>query len=42
MNAIKVDEFMSLDLPYSPPFSTAIDPLLSAVQIISDKLKKMK
>ncbi len=36
--SIKIDEFMSIDLPYAPPFSTAIDPLLNAVQIINDKL----
>ena len=41
MNAIKVDEFMSLDLPYAPPFSTAIDPLLNAVQIVKDKLNRI-
>ena len=36
---VKVDDIMSLDLPYAPPFSTAIDPLLNAVHIIQDKLK---
>lgn len=39
MSAVKIDEFMGIDLPYAPPFSTAIDPLLKAVQIIRDKLK---
>ncbi len=39
MSAVKIDEFMGIDLPYAPPFSTAIDPLLKAVQIIQDKLK---
>lgn len=36
---VKVDDIMSLDLPYAPPFSTAIDPLLNAVHIIQEKLK---
>lgn len=36
--AVKVNEFMSIDLPYAPPFSTAIDPLLNAIQIVNDKL----
>ncbi|MBQ2645306.1 FAD-dependent oxidoreductase [bacterium] len=40
MNAVKVDEFMGLDLPYAPPFSTAIDPLLNAINIIQEKLDK--
>lgn len=38
--AVKVNEFMSIDLPYAPPFSTAIDPLLNAVQIVNDKLNR--
>lgn len=41
MNGLKIDEFMGLDLPYAPPFSTAIDPLLNAVHIIEEKLKKI-
>lgn len=39
MSGVKIDDFMGIDLPYAPPFSTAIDPLLKAVQIIRDKLK---
>ena len=41
MNAVKIDEFLGLDLPYAPPFSTAIDPLLNAVHIIQDKLEEI-
>lgn len=40
MSAVKIDDFMGIDLPYAPPFSTAIDPLLKAVQIIRDKLRQ--
>ncbi|MCR5260698.1 MAG: FAD-dependent oxidoreductase [Candidatus Gastranaerophilales bacterium] len=40
MNGVKIDEFMGLDLPYAPPFSTAIDPLLNALQKIEEKLKE--
>lgn len=36
---VKVDDIMSLDLPYAPPYSTAIDPLLNAVHIVQEKLK---
>lgn len=40
--AVKVDEFLGLDLPYAPPFSTAIDPFLNALQIVNDKLNRLK
>jgi AcrR family transcriptional regulator len=33
-------EVKAMDLPYAPPYSPAIDPLLNAAQIIYDKLKK--
>lgn len=33
-----VDEFLHLDMTYAPPFSTAIDPLLSAALIINNKI----
>ncbi len=36
----KIDDFLNLDLPYAPPYSPAIDPLLNAAQIIYDKLEK--
>ena len=35
----KIDDFLNLDLPYAPPYSPAIDPLLNAAQIIYDKLE---
>lgn len=38
MEGVKVEDFMSIDLPYAPPYSTAIDPLLNAVQILMQKL----
>lgn len=34
----KLESFMNLDLPYSPPYSPAIDPVLNAAQIIYKKL----
>lgn len=40
MDSIKIDDFLGIDLPYAPPFSTAIDPLLNALHIIEDKLNK--
>lgn len=36
----KIDDFLNLDLPYAPPYSPAIDPLLNAAQIVYDKLEK--
>jgi len=38
MEGVKAEDFMSIDLPYAPPYSTAIDPLLNAVQILMKKL----
>lgn len=34
----KLESFMNLDLPYSPPYSPAIDPVLNAAQIIYNKI----
>ena len=33
-----VDEFLHLDMTYAPPFSTAVDPLLSAALVINNKI----
>ncbi|MDD3238026.1 MAG: FAD-dependent oxidoreductase [Candidatus Gastranaerophilales bacterium] len=41
-NGTRIDNFLNLDLPYSPPYSPAIDPLLNAAQIIFDKLESNK
>ena len=38
----KIDDFLSLDLPYAPPYSPAIDPLLNASQILYDRLEERK
>lgn len=38
MSKTKLESFMNLDLPYSPPYSPAIDPVLNAAQIIYQKL----
>ena len=34
-----VDGFLHLDMTYAPPYSTAIDPLLSAAIVLNNKLK---
>ena len=34
----KLESFMNLDLPYSPPYSPAIDPVLNAAQIVYHKI----
>ncbi len=34
----KLESFMNLDLPYSPPYSPAIDPVLNAAQIVYQKI----
>ncbi len=34
----KLETFMNLDLPYSPPYSPAIDPVLNAAQIVYHKI----
>ena len=33
-----VSEFLNLDMTYAPPFSTAVDPLLSAALVINNKI----
>ncbi len=35
-----LDEFLHLDMTYAPPFSTAVDPLISAALIINNKIYK--
>lgn len=35
----KIDHFLNLDLPYAPPYSPAIDPLLHAAQIVYNKIQ---
>ena len=35
-----IDEFLHLDMTYAPPFSTAVDPLLSAALLISNQIYK--
>lgn len=35
-----VDDFLHLDMTYSPPFSTAVDPLLSAALVINNQIFK--
>ncbi len=37
---LTVDEFSNNDLTYSPPYSTTIDPLLNAMQILCQKTAK--
>lgn len=39
LNNITVEEFLGADMTYAPPFSTTIDPLLSAARMLIDKLK---
>lgn len=35
-----VDDFLNLDMTYAPPFSTAVDPLLSAALVINNQIFK--
>lgn len=35
-----IEEFLNLDMTYAPPFSTAVDPLLSAALVINNELFK--
>lgn len=39
LNGITVEEFLGADITYAPPFSTTIDPLLSATRLLIDKLR---
>lgn len=41
MSDFKVDDLLHLDLPYAPPYSPTIDPLLTVAQIISQKIFNM-
>lgn len=38
MSDFKVDDLLNLDLPYAPPYSPTIDPLLTVAQIIGQKI----
>lgn len=40
MGSQTVDDFLHLDMTYAPPFSTAVDPLLSAALVINNKIFK--
>lgn len=35
-----VDDFLHLDMTYAPPFSTAVDPLISAALVINNQIYK--
>ncbi len=39
LGKLTVDEFYKNDITYAPPFSTTIDPLLNAAQILISKIK---
>lgn len=39
LNGITVEELLGADITYAPPFSTTIDPLLSATKLLINKLK---
>ena len=39
LGKLTVDEFCMNDITYAPPFSTTIDPLLNAAQILISKIK---
>lgn len=39
-NRATVDDLLHLDLPYSPPFSSSIDPILTAAYKLKEQLKK--
>lgn len=41
INPMTVDDFMSADLTYAPPYSPTIDPLLTAAEKLIDKLDKL-
>ena len=40
LGGLTVKEFASNDLTYAPPYSTTIDPLLNAAEILSDKISQ--
>jgi rhodanese-related sulfurtransferase len=37
--ALTVEEMVNLDLPYAPPYSQAIDPIITASHVLDNKLK---
>lgn len=39
LNGITVEELLGADITYAPPYSTTIDPLLSAARLLISKLK---
>lgn len=39
LNGLTVEELAGADMTYAPPFSTTIDPLLSAARLLIDKLR---
>jgi NADPH-dependent 2,4-dienoyl-CoA reductase/sulfur reductase-like enzyme len=41
LGKLTVDDFLSHDLTYAPPFSPTIDPLLNAAQILASKIRKL-
>jgi len=38
MGKTKIESFMHLDIPYAPPYSPAVDPVLNAAQIVYKKI----
>ena len=38
LSKIKLESLINLDVPYAPPYSPAIDPVLNAVQIVYNKI----
>lgn len=42
LGGLTVKEFAQNDLTYAPPFSTTIDPLLNAAEILSEKITNLK
>lgn len=39
-SGMTISNFLHLDLPYAPPFSPSIDPLLTAAQIINEEINR--
>ena len=40
LNHMTVEDFAGADITYAPPFSTSIDPLISASRLLIDKIKQ--
>ena len=38
LSKMKLESLINLDVPYAPPYSPAIDPILNAAQIIYNKI----